>query len=66
MRRLTCTRCRETVRVHEEPCEFIDPARYVCKLHLQPVKQLSVFDVRELGEREETWEYDPALAAVPF
>jgi len=30
MRSLTCTRCDETVEVHEFPVEYLDPARYVC------------------------------------
>ncbi len=60
MRRLWCTKCGTNIRVHEEPREFIDPARFVCGECLQPTGQLA------LEEREETHSYDPEKAAIPF
>lgn len=61
-RLLTCTRCRDNVRVTEIPRPFIDPALYVCGDCATPktVPQLA------LEERTETKTYDPAIAAIPF
>ena len=61
MRILTCIRCGQPVRVHEEPREFIDPSLFVGGCCLEPSDQLELD-----GEREETRRYDPAIAAVPF
>ena len=61
MRILTCIRCGQPVRVHEEPCEFIDPALFVGGCCLEPSDKLELE-----GEREETRPYDPAVAAIPF
>jgi hypothetical protein len=62
---LICRRCREPVRVYELPGPFIDPALYVCGDCLVPVeaepqgRQLSL-------AREETRDYDPTMAEIPF
>lgn len=65
-RRLTCTGCGWTWRVYELPGPFIDPALYVCGDCLMPMEQRD----EQLGlvyqEREETRDYDPTIAAIPF
>jgi hypothetical protein len=63
MRRLDCTTCGQTIQVHEQPREFIDPALYVCGQCLQPtVVQPTLLD----PERSEVRQYDPAIAELPF
>jgi len=63
MRHLTCTRCQLDIQVHEEPREFIDPARYICGACLKPAAgQTSLLD----QPQPETHGYDPELAAIPY
>ena len=71
-RLLRCIRaaCREQVRVYELPGVFIDPDLYVCGECMVPIEerpgepQLSLEGAA--GIREETRDYDPDLAQIPF
>jgi hypothetical protein len=72
-RLLTCTRCRERVRVYEPQGEWIDPDLYVCGTCRPPdggrgadaFEQLRLGPAAE-GLREETRDYDPLIARIPF
>jgi DNA-directed RNA polymerase subunit RPC12/RpoP len=64
---LTCTRCGERVLVTEIPRPFADPQRYVCNECKRPVdrpqgEQLELVE----RQREETLDYDPSMAEIPF
>ena len=69
-RLLTCTSCRDTLRVYELPGEFIDPDLYTCGECKRPVerdapRQLALGSAA-VGLREETVEYDPLMSQIPF
>ena len=65
-RLIVCTRCGWTWRVYELPGPFIEPTLYVCGQCLLPMDEAD----EQLGlvyqQREETREYDPAIARIPF
>ena len=70
---LVCTRCRTSVLVFELPGPFIDPDLYVgivCRpFHgeepREPDEQGAQLTLMT-GALEETREYDPMIAAIPF
>jgi DNA-directed RNA polymerase subunit RPC12/RpoP len=64
---LACTRCGSSVLVHELPRPFIDPARYVCDECKKPVDEPQGHQLELVkGTREETRDYDPLIAEIPF
>lgn len=62
-RPLTCTVCGDTVTVYELPKPFIDPVRYRCG-DCQAGTRRAQLEL--LARRQETRDYDPAMAEVPF
>jgi hypothetical protein len=66
-RLFNCTRCGFRWRVHELPGPFIDRDLYVCPDCLVPVEEEEPHRQLELlGHREETRNYDPTIAEIPF
>lgn len=65
---LTCQSCGEDVRVYELPRPFIDPLLYVCSDCHVPVREEEQGEQLSLPEvqREETRNYDPTIAEIPF
>ncbi len=72
-RLLTCTECGTTIRVYELPGPFIDPGRYVgsaCGCLTAAGEDEAGSDGQlslvAPGVLEETRDYDPWIAAIPF
>lgn len=64
-RLLTCTVCGQPVRVFEAPPLWIDPSRFVCG-DLDRHNDLAQLELATGPTREETPDYDPAVAAIRF
>ncbi|HKE79030.1 MAG TPA: hypothetical protein VKB54_06965 [Solirubrobacteraceae bacterium] len=65
-RLLTCTCCRGRILVHELPGPFIDPNLYVCTDCLRPVDDPQGRQLALAEGREETRDYDPSMAEIPY
>jgi hypothetical protein len=65
---LPCTRCRAFVRVYEPQGRWIEEDLYVCGSCLRPIEEQEREPQLELWgiTREETPDYRPEIAAIPF
>jgi hypothetical protein len=70
---LICRGCGEPIRVYELPGPFIDPALYVgivcgCSGRTSSAEEEPQYEQRSLfaAPLEETRDYDPMIAEIPF